>query len=349
MFGKELVVMADFDGGKTIDEVEFNFIPIWVRIFKMPLGLMNKAAGELIGGMVGEVLSVDADENGLAVGEFLRVKVMLDIRNPLMRGVTLDVGEGNQEKKKWCPLVYEYLPDFCYLCGLIGHVDKACPVYTQKGAEPQFSRALRFIPEKKKFGDDLSKKSVEQRSMLPWRNERKRASGGSGSWGSSERKGSDSGSWRKDEIIAVDKQIPIGEEKEFTSPLKQDGVVLSTGDAKKSLPFDRSAVAEGEKIEMAPGDVNSGMQEEKAEDVREKENKKGSSGKERSFRRLKRDQQKGEKSESSLNTARKRLREENEMEIDGVDRVSKIGKNTEAVKEAVQNLAGPADRPCQDQ
>lgn len=45
MFGKDLVVMAEFDGGKMIDEVEFNFVPIWVRILKMPLGLMNKAAG----------------------------------------------------------------------------------------------------------------------------------------------------------------------------------------------------------------------------------------------------------------------------------------------------------------
>lgn len=28
MFGKDLVVMADFDGNKTIDKVEFNSVPI---------------------------------------------------------------------------------------------------------------------------------------------------------------------------------------------------------------------------------------------------------------------------------------------------------------------------------
>lgn len=49
MFGKDLVVVAEFDGSKTIDEVEFNLIPIWIRILKMPLGLMNKAAREMIG------------------------------------------------------------------------------------------------------------------------------------------------------------------------------------------------------------------------------------------------------------------------------------------------------------
>jgi len=30
MFGKDLVVMAEFDGAKTIDEIEFNSILIWV-------------------------------------------------------------------------------------------------------------------------------------------------------------------------------------------------------------------------------------------------------------------------------------------------------------------------------
>jgi hypothetical protein len=75
MFGKDLVVVAEFDGGKTIDEVDFNFILIWVRILKMPLVFMNKAAGEMIGEMVEAILEIDADENDLTVGEFLRVKV----------------------------------------------------------------------------------------------------------------------------------------------------------------------------------------------------------------------------------------------------------------------------------
>ena len=34
MFGKDLVIMADFDSAKTTDEIEFNSIPIWVRVMK---------------------------------------------------------------------------------------------------------------------------------------------------------------------------------------------------------------------------------------------------------------------------------------------------------------------------
>lgn len=112
MFGKDLVVMAEFDGNKTINEVEFISIPIWVHVLKMPLGMMNKVAGEMIGDLIGAVLEVDVDDSELAIGQFLRVKVKLDIRKPLMREVTLDVGDETKEEMKWCPLVYEYLLDF---------------------------------------------------------------------------------------------------------------------------------------------------------------------------------------------------------------------------------------------
>lgn len=169
MFGKDLVVVVNFDGNKMIDDVEFCWIPIWVRIMKMPLGMMNKTAGETIGDMISDVMEVDADDRELAIGQFLRVMVRLDIQKPLMRCVmTLDLGEAAKEKKKWCPLVYEFLPDFCYTCGFIGHTDKSCDTQL-RGEVQQFSKALGFIPEKKRLGDDSWVKPYEARSQLPLR------------------------------------------------------------------------------------------------------------------------------------------------------------------------------------
>uniref|UniRef100_A0A0D9X3E7 Uncharacterized protein n=1 Tax=Leersia perrieri TaxID=77586 RepID=A0A0D9X3E7_9ORYZ len=75
MFGKDLVIMVEFEGEKTLEEVEFNFIPIWVRVFKLPFGLMNKETGEAIGQEIGEFMGMDKDEDGSALGKFLRVKV----------------------------------------------------------------------------------------------------------------------------------------------------------------------------------------------------------------------------------------------------------------------------------
>lgn len=149
MVGRDLVVVADFDGAKGIDDVEFYQIPIWVRVAKLPLGLMSREAGDMIGEMIGEVVGVDAEEDGSAFGEVLRIKIRLDIRKPVMRGVTIDVGEGEEVKPLWCPLCYEFLPNFCYTCGIISNTDRCCEKKLEKGERQQYIRALRYIPEKK--------------------------------------------------------------------------------------------------------------------------------------------------------------------------------------------------------
>lgn len=100
---------------------------------KLPLELMNKAAGEEIGAMIGEVLMVDAEEDGMAFGECLRIKIRLDVCKPLMHGVMIDLGDEEEERKLWCPLSYEFLSDFCYTCGLIGHTDQLCETQLKKG------------------------------------------------------------------------------------------------------------------------------------------------------------------------------------------------------------------------
>ena len=64
----DLVIMADFAGEKTMDEIEFSSIPIWVRIMKVLLGFMNKLAGEAIGAMISDVLEVDGEADDAAIG-----------------------------------------------------------------------------------------------------------------------------------------------------------------------------------------------------------------------------------------------------------------------------------------
>ena len=132
MFGKDLVVMLEPNETKTIEEMEFNFIPIWVRVFKVPFGMMKRATGEAIGEELGSFIEMDVDEDDTAVGRYLRIKVRLDIRKPLMRGVTVLVG-ASEEKKAWCPLEYDFLPDFHYTCGIIGHTDRVCDTQLPKG------------------------------------------------------------------------------------------------------------------------------------------------------------------------------------------------------------------------
>jgi hypothetical protein len=134
-FNKELVVMQDFDTTKVLEEYEFNSIPIWVRVFKLPLGAMERSTGEQIGDEIGEFIEVEVSDNGWAVDEFLWVHVHLDISKPIMRGITLHFGESMLPK--WCPFEYEFLPDFRFTYGIIGHYDRTCSIKLGRGEKQQ--------------------------------------------------------------------------------------------------------------------------------------------------------------------------------------------------------------------
>nr|XP_045084657.1 uncharacterized protein LOC123494088 [Aegilops tauschii subsp. strangulata] len=226
-FNKELLVMEDFTPSKTIDEYEFKKIPIWVRAYDVPLGAMCRETGELIGKQVGEVLDVDLDENDSAMGEYMRIKVRIDITSPLMRFFTLiideeeeyeqereemeeeesDVEKKKKEKTKVITFRYEHLPDFCYNCEIIGHNERACPTKGAKAEGRQFGAWMRAVIFKGGSSEEGRSKSSSDRSNF-WR---------SNSAGS---KGSDGPSWRKNlSSTEGDEKINRGEGGD-TSPLK---------------------------------------------------------------------------------------------------------------------------------
>lgn len=283
-------------------------------------------------------------------GECLRIKIRLDIYKPLMRGVTLDLGEdGEEEKKVWCPLSYEYLPNFCYTCGLIGHTDRSYEIKLKKGEEQQFSRSLRYIPEKKRVVEDAGSRSSEQHSQLPWRVNR----GGRGATDLFGNRGSDSGkrsddlSWRKS--VSEEKMLKASSrsESEASSPHKTPNKLVLSSQSKK-LDFDndpevardrekKEAEEMGKKIEEVGGgsrspkavrmDVNSAMQGVVAENdvVNEKED-----GKKVGSHRFKcqpRATRGGEKGGSDLFSEGRKITREDlvDMEIDE-ERKGKLGR-----------------------
>lgn len=219
MLSNELLVMADFNGSKTLEEIEFSYIPIWVRVTNLPLGLLSKETGELLGDEIGEFMEADVGEDRMATGRFLRVKIRLDIRKPLMCGVTVKTKEEGLDR--WCPVVYEHLPDFCYVCGVIGHTDRVCLTKLKKGETetPQFGSELRFRPTRRR-GDGGFVRSSDGGGMAKWKGS------SAGRWGSGSASGgglsrSDGPSWRHDGSESKESRgTDVSGDKEVMSPLK---------------------------------------------------------------------------------------------------------------------------------
>ncbi|CAN6181980.1 unnamed protein product [Urochloa humidicola] len=382
MSGKDLVVMVDYDAAKTLEEMVFAHIPIWVRVFKLPFGLMHKATGKAIGGELGEFMEMDNEEDGTAVGRFLRIKVRLDIRKPLMRGVTVQVeNEKGEGQPKWCPLVYEFLPDFCYTCGIIGHTDKVCDIKLKKDEVQQFGPALRFIPEKRRMEEGGGDRALVNRSG--WK---MGGSGSRGSWGSGSRSwqsgaGSDAPSWRKKDTGAADRREKKGgEDDEVTSPEKivnrkrEDGeaarrVLQLEDNGKKELPtpaITKTVVAipqvkETSVLEtgvQAQGNVNSSLQtmqfDHKEEEVRGKEVMMSKGGEKKEDGRKKGTYRKTNRARDEMGTIQTvkevvRKRSAHDVEMETVGGVSEEEGKRDAAANKKAKLAGLADQSCGSQ
>ena len=84
-----------------------------------------------MGKTIGEV-SCHGREAGMIAGDFLRVRVEVDVSKPLYRGrrVVLD-----DDEEVWVSFSYEKLPNFCYWCGMVSHDDKDCDIWlSSKGS-----------------------------------------------------------------------------------------------------------------------------------------------------------------------------------------------------------------------
>ncbi|CAN1744279.1 hypothetical protein LINPERHAP1_LOCUS2066 [Linum perenne] len=55
----------------------------------------------------------------------MRLRVTLDVRQPLKREKRV---RRNQGASVLCKFRYEKLPNFCYICGKLGHIDRYCEV-----------------------------------------------------------------------------------------------------------------------------------------------------------------------------------------------------------------------------
>ncbi|CAM0877970.1 unnamed protein product [Alopecurus aequalis] len=196
---------------------------------------MTRRAADLIAVEVGEFVEVKLGSDGRAVGDCLKIKVRINIKKPLMRGMMMQFGE--KGKWIWCSFTYEYLPDFCYRCGVIDHDNKECPVKLGKGEEPQFGPWLRHVPQARRSRTDEARKSSLNLGGAP-RYE---------NWGGrSSKSGSDSQSWRKsDRESGKGAAGKDSHEEEVNSPLKLPAgasVSPTAETTKKALNFDTSVM-----------------------------------------------------------------------------------------------------------
>jgi hypothetical protein len=84
--GQVCMPMVDFDGTISPSEYTFAKATFWVRMVNLPLACIGLDIGRKISASMGEVEVVDMDGEGIGLGEFLRVRILVDLSKPLPRG-----------------------------------------------------------------------------------------------------------------------------------------------------------------------------------------------------------------------------------------------------------------------
>uniref|UniRef100_A0A7N2MCS5 DUF4283 domain-containing protein n=1 Tax=Quercus lobata TaxID=97700 RepID=A0A7N2MCS5_QUELO len=110
-YDKYLLVLHRLGVLESVSTLTLEQASIRVQIHGLPMRKQTRDKGERIGGTMGEVEKVDRVERGFSMGKCLRVRVRIDISEPICRGRMVLIGNTSST---WVDLQYEQLPIFCY-------------------------------------------------------------------------------------------------------------------------------------------------------------------------------------------------------------------------------------------
>ncbi|KAM0917441.1 hypothetical protein ACQ4PT_009513 [Festuca glaucescens] len=132
VFRGKSVLIKEYDGYVKRSSIELHHLRIWIKIHDLPFAYRDMV--KKLSGKVGKFVSAEPT-TGDFTGNFYRVRVMIDVREPLQRVVSLI----RQGKRELFLIKFEKLPDWCSFSGHLGHV------YKEHGDGLHAPKDLKFV------------------------------------------------------------------------------------------------------------------------------------------------------------------------------------------------------------
>ncbi|XP_019158575.1 PREDICTED: uncharacterized protein LOC109155346 [Ipomoea nil] len=133
-FENHTLVCRQVCDGFLPGEVKLDTVDMWIQVYDLPMGYTSKVVLEQVGNFVGTFIRCDDRNVGGPWKTFYRVRVSVPVDKPLKRRMKLI---RRDKSWGWVNLKYERLHNFCFCCGLLGHLDKFCVKARVSGIMPE--------------------------------------------------------------------------------------------------------------------------------------------------------------------------------------------------------------------
>ena len=122
-FNNHLLILHELKAGEDPVDVPLFFSPFWLQVHDLPSCLFSEVVGTALGNYAGTFISYNSKNKKTAEKPYMRLRVLLDVRVPLKKEKKIKKASGD-----WvvCSFKYEKLTSFCFLCRLLGHIDRHC-------------------------------------------------------------------------------------------------------------------------------------------------------------------------------------------------------------------------------
>jgi hypothetical protein len=121
LFRNWRIVIYPYDGFSKPSTLILDELPIWIQLHDIPeVYLKKKDIIQNLAGCIGKFVKIDTE--GMGGGNFIRVRVEIDVNKPLVC-FSSSIRKGTREVYL---VKYEKVPKFCEVCGLIGHEYSEC-------------------------------------------------------------------------------------------------------------------------------------------------------------------------------------------------------------------------------
>ncbi|KAI3407222.1 uncharacterized protein J3R85_021186 [Psidium guajava] len=121
-FARHVLVLKPWTPGTLPQCIKFDSCAFWMHIHGLPVEGRREEVIKKIAANVGEVISVKSDAKSYSAFSVGKVKVNLNLSNPLESGLLYSY----KGKEHWLDFRFERLPIYCYSCGKLGHYAQKC-------------------------------------------------------------------------------------------------------------------------------------------------------------------------------------------------------------------------------